>query len=199
MCSNIWARPVLPMGSCAEPASTRVKKENTGASGRSQTSRVKPFGSFLTVMRFSNDATSCPATKATSSRIEAASLAAKYFIGPPSARANRRRLFDGQAGQMSLGRTCRAENLKVRAGKGDCQTEHQNRVGVMTQAPLQLRSFHCIRSCIREGHGKMLSAVGTALPGDCSGPHSTSNDERVERAADLAKVLTEPRLLNVHE
>jgi hypothetical protein len=36
-----------------------VKKENTGASGRSQIRRVKPFGNFLTVMRFSNDVISC--------------------------------------------------------------------------------------------------------------------------------------------
>src|SRR6185437_11672372 len=45
-------------GSWTEPALTRVKKENTGASGRSQTITVKPFFSTLTVVRFSNDATS---------------------------------------------------------------------------------------------------------------------------------------------
>src|SRR5437016_11775582 len=56
-CSNMWARPVLPMGSWTEPTSTFVKKEKTGAlSGRWQTTAVSPLGNFLTVTRFSNDA-----------------------------------------------------------------------------------------------------------------------------------------------
>ena len=46
------------MGSCAEPASTWVKNEKTGASGRSQMTTVSPLASFLTVMRFSKEATS---------------------------------------------------------------------------------------------------------------------------------------------
>ena len=46
------------MGSCTEPASTCVKKEKTGASGRSQMMMVIPFDSFFTVMRFSNEAMS---------------------------------------------------------------------------------------------------------------------------------------------
>src|ERR1017187_355949 len=58
MCSNMCARPVLPMGSCTEPASTCVKNENTGASGRSQMMMVRPLASFLTVVRFSNEARS---------------------------------------------------------------------------------------------------------------------------------------------
>ena len=59
MCSNMCARPVLPMGSCTEPASTWVKNEKTGASGRSRITTVRPLGRVLTVMRFSKDATSC--------------------------------------------------------------------------------------------------------------------------------------------
>src|ERR1039458_6928238 len=58
MCSNMCARPVLPMGSCTEPASTCVKNENTGASGRSQMMMVRPLESFLTVVRFSKEARS---------------------------------------------------------------------------------------------------------------------------------------------
>src|SRR5580700_11019957 len=58
MCSNMWASPVARIGSWAEPASTRVKKEKTGASGRSQISSVRPLGSFFTVMRLSKVATS---------------------------------------------------------------------------------------------------------------------------------------------
>src|SRR5581483_10833668 len=58
-CSNMCARPVLPIGSWAEPMSTLVKNEKTGAeSGRWQTTAVRPFGSFLTRTRFSNDAKS---------------------------------------------------------------------------------------------------------------------------------------------
>src|ERR1700687_327343 len=58
MCSNMCARPVLPMGSCTEPASTCVKNEKTGASGRSQMMMVSPLASFFTVVRFSNEARS---------------------------------------------------------------------------------------------------------------------------------------------
>src|SRR5208282_5140969 len=60
MCSNMCARPVLPMGSCTEPASTWVKNENTGASGRSQMMMVSPLASFFTVVRFSKEAKSWP-------------------------------------------------------------------------------------------------------------------------------------------
>src|SRR5580700_7749957 len=85
MCSNMWAKPVLPIGSCAEPASTRVKKEKTGASGRSQMRIVRPFGNFLTVMRFSKDATSCAAAHAarTKSRTRTRGLSMRCLIGPP--------------------------------------------------------------------------------------------------------------------
>src|SRR4029077_11436423 len=58
MCSNMCARPVLPMGSCTEPASTCVKNEKTGASARSQMMMVSPLASFFTVVRFSNEARS---------------------------------------------------------------------------------------------------------------------------------------------
>src|SRR4030088_950609 len=71
------------MGSCTEPASTRVKKEKTGASGRSQTRMVRPFGSFLTVIRFSKDAMSWAAASADSRRSKATILATWRFIGPP--------------------------------------------------------------------------------------------------------------------
>src|SRR5580704_4947984 len=83
MCSNMWARPVLAMGSCADPASTSVKKENTGASGRSQMRRVSPLESFFTVMRFSKEATSCAALNTPRSKITASGLNVRSFIGPP--------------------------------------------------------------------------------------------------------------------
>src|SRR5271156_4636745 len=83
MCSNMWARPVLPMGSCVEPASTMVKKEKTGASGRSQMRMVRPFGNFLTVMRFSKEATSCAAARAAKKRMRTSGLSMRCFIGPP--------------------------------------------------------------------------------------------------------------------
>src|SRR5579859_450408 len=58
MCSNMWARPVIPVTSWTDPTLTWVKKEKTGASGRSMISTVRPLGSFLTVIRFSKEATS---------------------------------------------------------------------------------------------------------------------------------------------
>src|ERR1039458_7394670 len=60
MCSNMCASPVLSMGSCTEPASTCVKKEKTGASGRSQMMTVSPLASFFTVVRFSKEVRSWP-------------------------------------------------------------------------------------------------------------------------------------------
>src|SRR5258708_38993164 len=60
MCSNMCARPVLPIGSCTDPASTCVKNENTGASGRSQIMMVSSLASFFTVVRFSKEARSWP-------------------------------------------------------------------------------------------------------------------------------------------
>src|SRR5208282_2543859 len=60
MCSNMCANPVLPIGSCTDPASTCVKNENTGASGRSQIMMVSPLPSFFTVVRFSKEARLCP-------------------------------------------------------------------------------------------------------------------------------------------
>src|SRR5271170_5919719 len=85
MCSNMCARPVLPMGSCTEPASTCVKKENTGASGRSQMIMVRPLASFLTVVRFSKEARSWPIAKEHSTKqITIVFIEVKRnFIQPP--------------------------------------------------------------------------------------------------------------------
>src|SRR6185437_6642860 len=83
MCSNMWARPVWPMGSCAEPAFTWVLNEKTGASGRSHMTTVRPLSSFLTVMRFSKADKSCAKAIADRTRSTATVLSARYFIGPP--------------------------------------------------------------------------------------------------------------------
>src|SRR5271169_3126838 len=99
MCSNMWARPVAPIGSCTEPASTKVKKEKTGASGRSQIISVRPLGSFLTVMRFSKEATSWAAAMAASRKRIAVSLRARCFMGPPVWTDIQRYVLDGHAGQ----------------------------------------------------------------------------------------------------
>src|ERR1700691_4988557 len=88
MCSNMCARPVLPMGSCTEPASTWVKNENTGASGRSQIMMVSPFGSFFTVVRFSNEARSWPRAREHNTK-QATIVGKKFkrnFIEPPAKR-----------------------------------------------------------------------------------------------------------------
>src|ERR1039458_6826300 len=84
MCSIMWARPVSWSGSCAEPASTRVKNENTGASGRRQRTTVKPLGRVFTETRFSYDARSCATSgKAATSRSRQVNLANQRFIVPP--------------------------------------------------------------------------------------------------------------------
>ena len=58
MCSNMWARPVIPGTSWAEPVSTKVAKEKTGATGRSTRTKVQPLSRMWTVVRFSKDARS---------------------------------------------------------------------------------------------------------------------------------------------
>src|SRR5271165_4914723 len=86
-----------------------VKKEKTGASGRSQMRMVRPFGSFLTVMRFSKDATSWAAARAVRTRMEKAASSARCFIEPP--------------GQLAMTWTnMQGRSLKLRGGKGGCQT-----------------------------------------------------------------------------
>src|SRR5664279_2805993 len=87
MCSIMCARPVSLRGSCAEPASTRVKNENTGASGRRQRMIVKPLGRAFTETRFSYDARSCAASGiAAASRSRQVNLANQRFIVPPEGR-----------------------------------------------------------------------------------------------------------------
>src|SRR5579872_3277041 len=88
MCSNMYASPVSPCGSCTEPTSTWVKNENTGASGRSQTKTVSPLGSFLTVMRFSKDARSCAAQNVVVARKKAKNASWRDFMKPPRAWTN---------------------------------------------------------------------------------------------------------------
>src|SRR5208337_3615327 len=103
-------------GSCAEPASTSVEKEKTGASGRSQRMSVRPFGSFFTVMRLSNEATSWAIANDESRRKKTVIFRVRCFIRPPgnppllakSARNGAPMIWTGQQGRSS----------KVRGGKG---------------------------------------------------------------------------------
>src|SRR5271157_1404275 len=86
MCSIMCASPVSLRGSCAEPASTSVKNENTGASGRRHRTIVSPLGRVFTETRFSYDERSCAASgKAPASRSRQVDLANQRFIGfvPP--------------------------------------------------------------------------------------------------------------------
>src|SRR5271167_2258209 len=96
MCSNMCANPVLLMGSCTEPASTWVKNENTGASGRSQTMKVSPLSSFLTVVRFSKEARSCASASAERTK-QTSTMCAEVkrdFIQPPSTTSKIRRYVE---------------------------------------------------------------------------------------------------------
>src|SRR6516162_10788036 len=84
MCSIMCARPVLERGSCAEPVSTMVKKEKTGAPGRRRSTTVSPLGKVLTVTRFSNDAKSWAANGTVSANSNSdQSLGKLRFIVPP--------------------------------------------------------------------------------------------------------------------
>src|SRR5271157_3995439 len=84
MCSIMCASPVSLRGSCAEPASTSVKNENTGASGRRQRTIVSPLDRVFTETRFSYDDRSCAASgKAAASRSRQVNLANQRFIVPP--------------------------------------------------------------------------------------------------------------------
>src|SRR5271165_1090324 len=85
MCSIMCASPVSSRGSWAEPASTSVKNENTGASGRRHRTTVSPLGKVFTETRFSYDDKSCAASgKAAASQSRQISLANQRFIAPPS-------------------------------------------------------------------------------------------------------------------
>src|SRR5580698_5309545 len=103
MCSNMCARPVFPIGSCTEPASTCVKNENTGASGRSQMMMVSPLASFFTVVRFSNEARSC--ARANEHKTKQTTIVCieskRDFIQPPQRNT---------------------KNSTLRGGREDCQT-----------------------------------------------------------------------------
>src|SRR5208282_1484529 len=103
MCSNMCARPVLSMGSCTEPASTWVKKEKTGASGRSQMMMVRPLESFFTVVRFSKEDRSWlrASVHRTKQTITVCISLKRDFIQPP--RQN-------------------TKNSTLRGGREDCQT-----------------------------------------------------------------------------
>src|SRR5689334_8538065 len=85
MCSNMCAMPVSPSGSCADPTSTLVKNENTGASVRSQSTTVRPLSSFLTVIRFSKEARPWAKARARAETVEkkTSTLRTRYFIEPP--------------------------------------------------------------------------------------------------------------------
>src|ERR1035438_9286799 len=83
MCSNMCARPVLPIGSCTDPASTCVKKENTGASRRSQTITVRPLASCFTVVRFSKEARSWLKESEQSTKQTTNVSVTRDFILPP--------------------------------------------------------------------------------------------------------------------
>src|SRR5580693_7671969 len=100
-----------------------VKKEKTGASGRSQMMSVRPLGSLFTVMRFSKDATSWASAKEERRRRRTAVVRFRLFIGlgfigPPAVeRAKRAYSWTDMCWTEQQGRS-----LKLRGGKVRCQT-----------------------------------------------------------------------------
>src|SRR6266849_8076610 len=90
MCSNMCARPVLPIGSCTEPVSTLVKNEKTGAvSGRRQMITVNPLGSVLTVTCFSKEVRSCAEQRAARITTKARDFRARDIKPPGELDKNR--------------------------------------------------------------------------------------------------------------
>src|SRR6476469_1530086 len=76
MCSNMWASPVMPGTSWAEPTSATVAKEKTGAAGRSTMMKVQPFGRTCTFVFASKDARFCAASGAAAARVRTSSARA---------------------------------------------------------------------------------------------------------------------------
>ena len=83
MCSNIWARPVWPMGSCTEPASTWVLNEKTGASGTLADDDGQAVVQLLDRDSLFKSSQILREATAESIRSSATDLSARYFIGPP--------------------------------------------------------------------------------------------------------------------
>src|SRR5208283_1956901 len=90
MCSIMCASPVSLRGSCAEPASTSVKNEKTGASGRCHRTMVSPLVKVFTETRFSYEDKSCAISGiAAANRSRQINLENQYFIVPPPAKLPR--------------------------------------------------------------------------------------------------------------
>src|SRR5208283_3741548 len=90
MCSIMCASPVSLRGSCAEPASTSVKNEKTGASGRCHRTTVSPLGRVFTETRFSYEDKSCAASDiAAANRSRQINLENQCFIVPQQAKLPR--------------------------------------------------------------------------------------------------------------
>src|SRR5882672_1089045 len=115
MCSNMCARPDLPMSSWVEPVSTCVKKEKTGASGRSQIRTVRPLGRVFTVTRFSKEARSwalvTPAETTRNRKVMPKSGSKRDFMEPPQP------LDEMQGGSFEVSRR------EVRLSNGGCGLE----------------------------------------------------------------------------
>jgi hypothetical protein len=90
-----------------------VKKEKTGASGRSQMTMVRPFGSFFTVTRFSKDAISWAAARIDrhATRNAMTIIIARRFIST--------------SGDLNTWTDMQGRSLKVRGAMGGCQTGGQ--------------------------------------------------------------------------
>src|SRR5271165_1187122 len=139
MCSIMCASPVSSRGSWAEPASTSVKNENTGASGRRHRTTVSPLGKVFTETRFSYDDKSCAASgKAAASQSRQISLANQRFIAPPSTTSklvqiNKLRGTDEQVKR-------REATAKPRSSV-DCAQKHENPANRPGHIPQNLFPF----------------------------------------------------------
>src|SRR5436305_9114566 len=113
MCSNMWASPVMPGTSWAEPTSATVAKEKTGAVGRSTMMNVQPFGRTWTLVFASKDARSWAARGAAAARVRRSSARAarvaafRFMVGSPvwgSLTRRRKPVFSAGSGAGRLRR-----------------------------------------------------------------------------------------------
>src|SRR5208337_2299192 len=124
MCSIMCASPVSSLESWAEPASTSVKNENTGASGRRHRTTVKPLGKVFTETRFSYDERSCAASGITAaSRSRQVNLSNQPFMVPPKPDLSWLKLESYAGTDVQVKRT-KARQSPPRGGTG--AQKHEN-------------------------------------------------------------------------
>src|SRR5262245_5555645 len=99
MCSKRWAKPVRPLGSSRKPTPNAVLMPKVGAEWSSDTTTVRPFGSFFTATGTLNALAAGGAASARVGSDARAPAAIKPRIDPPRV--------------QSLGRASKAADVRA--------------------------------------------------------------------------------------